>query len=436
MIRLSIKEKEISITEKEDLIRGTVGAKCEIIFESFWDKYYKNIIFKRVSNGCATPYRVLIDNSVSEIEIPYEVLAESGAFIIGAYGTTENEVLPTLWSEEIKVLYGTTTNGENAEKYTPSEIEQLRMSKQDKLTAGNGIEIEDNVISAIGGGGGGTADFQLFANALKGTLEGDYLSTNDVSPLEHNLDINLESKNMFSVGAVGDYQVYYTTINVSENNTISGKVIESAIAHCYKLTNYMSGKYTISYSVVAEKPNVIIRCFDESGNIIDNSSLSLSGIYNNFYLGWIVMTSDNNLLTLTIPETVAYWQIGFSFTGTTNGICALSQISIEKGETEGIYANPVIDFSTVAVTVSDNVNSQTVNADIDGTVKGLKSYSPYMVISTDNPNVLINCTYNRDINKVSGNVDLSNYYTKTEIDNKFDEIETAFSDIETLLGGI
>lgn len=245
----------------------------------------------------------------------------------------------------------------------------------------------------------------LFSNAVKGRLKGVEVSTSDVSPVEHNLDITLENKNMFSVGAVEDYEVKHTTINVSENNTISGKIIESAIAHCYKLTNYMSGKYTISCSVGAENPRVLIRCFDESGNIIDNSSLSLSGTYNGFYLGWIVMTSDNNLLTLTIPETVAYWQIGFCFTGTTNGICALSQISIEKGETEGIYVNPLTDFSMVAVTVSDNVNSQTVNADVDGTVKGLKSCSPYMVISTDNPNVFINCTYNKDLNSVIGDIE-------------------------------
>lgn len=276
----------------------------------------------------------------------------------------------------------------------------------------------------------------VYSNSLKGKIYGKSVLATDVSPVKHTLDINLESKNMFSVGAVEDYQVYHTIINVSENNAISGEVRESAIAHCYKLTDYTSGKYTISYSVGAQAPRVLIRCFDADGNIMDDSALSLSGAYNSFYVGWIFATGSDKPLTITIPETVAYWQIGFVFGGTTNEICTLSQISVEKGETEGIYANPVTDFSTVAVTVSDNVNSQTVNADIDGTVKGLKSYSPYMVISTDNPNVLINCTYNKDINKVSGNVDLSNYYTKTEIDNKFDEIETSFSDIETLLGGI
>ena len=44
-------------------------------------------------------------------------------------------------------------------------IDQLRLSKQDKLTAGNGIKIENNVISATGGGGsGGTTDYELLEN--------------------------------------------------------------------------------------------------------------------------------------------------------------------------------------------------------------------------------------------------------------------------------
>ena len=45
-------------------------------------------------------------------------------------------------------------------------IDQLKISKQDKLTAGDNITIdENNVISATGGGGsGGTTDYELLEN--------------------------------------------------------------------------------------------------------------------------------------------------------------------------------------------------------------------------------------------------------------------------------
>lgn len=156
MLTFTIKEKEISITVKKDLLRGTVGAKCKVKFENFWNKYNKTIVFKRVSSGCSKPFKVIVNAMESTIEIPWEILVESGAFQIGAYGVTENEVLPTLWSEEIKIEYATDTNGETPKPYSLNEIEQLKLQKQNKLTAGANIVIdENNVISSIGGGGGG-----------------------------------------------------------------------------------------------------------------------------------------------------------------------------------------------------------------------------------------------------------------------------------------
>jgi hypothetical protein len=35
MLAFTIKEKEISITVKKDLLRGTVGAKCKVKFEIY-----------------------------------------------------------------------------------------------------------------------------------------------------------------------------------------------------------------------------------------------------------------------------------------------------------------------------------------------------------------------------------------------------------------
>ena len=48
-------------------------------------------------------------------------------------------------------------------------IDQLKFSKQEKLTAGRGINIEGNIISATGGGGmgGGTTDYEELDNLPK-----------------------------------------------------------------------------------------------------------------------------------------------------------------------------------------------------------------------------------------------------------------------------
>lgn len=166
MLTLQIKEKEIeNLTPEEKFVRGTVGAKCQINFDEFWQGYNKYIVFKRVGYE---PINFMVDSLENEIEIPYTILAESGEFKIGVFGTTETDTLPTLYSKDIKILYGTDTHGTTPPTYTPSEIDQLRISKQDKLTAGDGIVIKDNVISATGGGGsGGTTDYEQLKNLPK-----------------------------------------------------------------------------------------------------------------------------------------------------------------------------------------------------------------------------------------------------------------------------
>ena len=163
MLTLQAKEKEIeNLTPDEEFIRGTVGAECQVNFDEFWKDYEKTVVFKRDNRE---PINIIVNSLSNEVEIPYEILDESGKFRVGVFGITENEVLPTLWSGDIKILYGTDTHGTTPPKYTPSEIDQLRLSKQNKLTAGDNITIdENNVISASGGE---TTDYQELDNKPK-----------------------------------------------------------------------------------------------------------------------------------------------------------------------------------------------------------------------------------------------------------------------------
>ena len=149
MLTLQIKEKEIeNLTPEEEFVRGTVGAKCQINFDEFWQSYNKYIVFKRVGYE---PINFMVDTLENEIEIPYTILAESGEFKIGVFGTTETETLPTLYSKDIKILYGTDTHGTTPPTYIPSEIDQLRLSKQDRLVSGENIKTV-NGESVLGSG--------------------------------------------------------------------------------------------------------------------------------------------------------------------------------------------------------------------------------------------------------------------------------------------
>ena len=219
MLTLQIKEKEIeNLTPEEEFVRGTVGAKCQINFDEFWQSYNKYIVFKRVGYE---PINFMVDTLENEIEIPYTILAESGEFKIGVFGTTETDTLPTLYSKDIKILYGTDTHGTTPPTYIPSEIDQLRLSKQDKLTAGNGIKIENNVISATGGGGsGGTTDYELLEN--KPQINGVELLGNK-SLTDLGIDIPAKTSELENdSGFIDDtaFENYYTKSEV--DNAISG----------------------------------------------------------------------------------------------------------------------------------------------------------------------------------------------------------------------
>lgn len=153
MLTLKINKKDIEITEREDFVRGTVGAKCTVEFDSTaWSNTANTVVFKRYG---IKPINIIADSLTPTLTIPYEVLSESGSFKIGVFGTADGIVTPTLWSDEIKVRYGTDTNGTEPTDYTPSEIEQIKSQitdKQGTLTAGENITItEDNVISATVG---------------------------------------------------------------------------------------------------------------------------------------------------------------------------------------------------------------------------------------------------------------------------------------------
>lgn len=150
MLEIKVLEQKIETIIHKDHTRGTVGAQVKITFDDFWADYEKKVVFKRCYNSLNDPVPVLVSGMSVVVEIPPEILAESGKYKIGVIGIKDGIVLPTLYSEEFNSLYATDTKGlKSADEYTPSEIDQLRLLKQDKLTAGNGISIDENNVIAV-----------------------------------------------------------------------------------------------------------------------------------------------------------------------------------------------------------------------------------------------------------------------------------------------
>lgn len=131
MLTLKINQKDIEITESEEFVRGTVGAKCKVEFDSTtWSNTANTVVFKRYG---IKPINVITSSLNPTLTIPHEVLSEIGSFKIGVFGTANGIVTPTLWSDEIKVRYGTDTNGTEPTPYTPSQVEQIETEIANKL---------------------------------------------------------------------------------------------------------------------------------------------------------------------------------------------------------------------------------------------------------------------------------------------------------------
>lgn len=182
MLTFLIHEKSIQLLERTFFVAKSRGLKCKVIFDEIYTELEKTIIF---TNG-SKQFKYIAKKLEEEIEIPYELLQNLGAFRIGAICFNTDKQLVTMWSEPLQVVGGTTDEeAESPSIYTLTEIEQIRVQKQDKLTSGKGIKIEDNVISAIGGGEGGQGE----------NGEDGFSPIVEIFPIENGYTISITDKN-------------------------------------------------------------------------------------------------------------------------------------------------------------------------------------------------------------------------------------------------
>lgn len=247
MLTLQIKEKEIeNLTPEEEFVRGTVGAKCQINFDEFWQSYNKYIVFKRVGYE---PINFMVDTLENEIEIPYTILAESGEFKIGVFGTTETETLPTLYSKDIKILYGTDTHGTTPPTYIPSEIDQLRLSKQDKLVSGENIKtVNGESVLGLGNIKIQVEVDQIYdpdsTNAQSGTAVDEALSGYVMAEVGKGLSSNdFTNEDKEKLYSALQNENIDKTYNPESENAQSGKAVSEAISNIDVDTSHINNTF-------------------------------------------------------------------------------------------------------------------------------------------------------------------------------------------------
>ena len=248
-----------------------------------------------------------------------------------------------------------------------------------------------------------------FANAIKSSKKGEIITVDDVSPIEHDLDIKISSdtvenlssislnqfgKNLFPIGK--DYWEREIGDFTFDDEGVYGTRGDGASNFAMFSTKYPSGTYSFSAEFSHKgdasigRSRILARCFDADGNIIASG---LSN-YNAFYKAFILPLDD--VLTFTIPDTVAYWQLGWVPNAETVGAPASMKFpQLERGDKVTPYEQCVVHTAT---------------ANAEGIVEGFKSISPNMTLIPDVDNVVIEVEYIAD--------------TKLYIDNKFKELKS------------
>lgn len=240
------------------------------------------------------------------------------------------------------------------------------------------------------------------ANALRGKLRGVSVSTDDVSPNEHELDIRVRSKNILprdyigrTVANCGVTAVFNIDGSVTVNGTSTGG---NAFIN---LTPYKDFFVTEEAAMYSGTPQGLGFGLDTTARMILEIINPNTGVANHIGCPTEVTAShvDGKVLKgATVRRVYITVKEGY----TVNNVTFYPQLEYGTVATEFTY--PSMDVEGVNITVTDGENSQTATADAEGNVKGLMSLSPNMTLTTDNVGAAIECGYVKDTNKVIENL--------------------------------
>ncbi len=258
-----------------------------------------------------------------------------------------------------------------------------------------------------------------FASVIKNTLSGTIVTANDVSPIEHSLDIKLSSDTLTDFSNVGVSRLGKNLFDMdgSFNKVLTGLYPAGTAYDCevekissdewrfYNLTKSNSIAYMYIPLELKRNTNYTISItVNVSDNIANNTSVIGIGFLDTVDVWEITRIIDGHInfsntdvqyvKTFNSKNYTELWLKGYITYGAVDGdIFIIKNIQLEEGTTATDY-EPYIE-------------PQTVTANADGTVEGLTSISPNTAVTTDTEGVVIDMTYNADTkmyidNKISG----------------------------------
>jgi hypothetical protein len=245
------------------------------------------------------------------------------------------------------------------------------------------------------------------SNALKGSVTGEAVRMDDVSPLPHEMAVKVsgvddpsavkvlaQGKNManiygFSAESIKGQDgvrklsnIYGTTISTTEPSNYV-EITQTATGNASSPTSYQNGFFFIGLPRKPLDGEQVTLSFDVN---ITNNPLnvdSLTPFVNDVNLGWATITNGRCIKSFTYSAgTTGRQSIEVRVCGCS---MVVSNIQLELGGVDTGYEHATAP------------TEHTVNA--DGTVTGVTSLSPTTTLMTDTEGAVITAEYNRDLNK-------------------------------------
>lgn len=215
-----------------------------------------------------------------------------------------------------------------------------------------------------------------FSNALRGSKSDTAMLLDDISPVTHDMGVKVRGKNLFDKSIpYGDYTFIergysYLSIYVGSGSNVTVSLKQK---HDIGLGGY--------FFCVAYKANTNIFPIDS-------------------HMKWLYYSANTALCkkSVTMISEDGYVSL-FMNPDAYNSF--KNEIMVEIGTTATAYTPYVPDLTAVKV-IKSNASGEAVaeyTPTADGIVEGVTSLYPNTTLMTDTEGVLIDCEYNRDINK-------------------------------------
>jgi len=118
-MRAIINGQSFVFSDRTLTVSKSVGIyECEFEFDDSWQGWDKTAVFE----GSDQTIEVVVSDG--KAQVPWEVLTENGLLKVGVYGTKEEKIMPTVWSEKLVVKLGTPPGSIGSEP-TPSIYAQI-----------------------------------------------------------------------------------------------------------------------------------------------------------------------------------------------------------------------------------------------------------------------------------------------------------------------